>query len=171
MNRFSWISRGWCGTAHGWALLFLETIVSLEPQIWGKMCHPHQFIRFKSMAWVVWFFFVFFLFFLGKNLKLIFGTPFPQKNVIFIFVVRRPVPSKMVMSSKNNFSLLFWKILFYSKKLFNEKYSKRQCQRKWLYWLLSPDTLLRSKWSSTPTNGFFFGVFSKNTAFIEKLVL
>ncbi len=52
--------------------------------------------------------------------------PTPQK-VIFTFVVGRPVPLK------NNFSLLFWKIMFFSKKLLNEKYSKPQCLQKRLY--------------------------------------
>ncbi len=97
-------------TAHGWALLFLETIGPLKPQIWGKMCHPHQFITFKSDGTG--------FFFLGKNLKSVFGTPCPKKFVIFIFVVRHPVPPKMIMSPKNNFSLLFWKYCFIQKNNF-----------------------------------------------------
>ncbi len=41
------------------------------------------------------------------------GTPFPKKKIIFIFAVRRPVPSKMVTPPKNYFSWLFWKILVF----------------------------------------------------------
>ncbi len=46
--RFSWNSHGWCGSTHGWTLLFLETIGPIETQIWGKMCPQNQFFGFKS---------------------------------------------------------------------------------------------------------------------------
>ncbi len=39
---------GWCGSTHGWTLLFLETIGPTEPHIWGKMCSQNQFFGFKS---------------------------------------------------------------------------------------------------------------------------
>ncbi len=61
----------------------------------------------------------------------------------------------MFVLPKNNFSLLFWKILFFSKKLLNEKYSKPQCLQKRLYWFLSSDIPLPSKRSCPPTNWFF----------------
>ncbi len=82
-----------------------------------------------------------------KNLKTVFDTRFPLKKVIFIFLVRRPVPSKKVMHPKNNFSLLSCIILFFSKILLNKKYSKPQCLQKRIYWFLSTDTTLPSKQS------------------------
>ncbi len=48
LNRFSWNSHGWCGSTHGWILLFLEIIGPVESQIWGKMCPQNQFSWFKS---------------------------------------------------------------------------------------------------------------------------
>ncbi len=56
----------------------------LEPQIGGKMCHLHHFIRFKSDGM---------FFFLRKKLKISIQYPhFLKTNIIFIFVVQRPVP-------------------------------------------------------------------------------
>ncbi len=49
------------------------------------------------------------------NLKAVFGTLFPDKKVIFIFVVRRPFPKNGHAPHKINFSLLFWKIYFFEK--------------------------------------------------------
>ncbi len=53
-----------------------------------KMCPQNQFFSFKSNGMG---------FFWGKYLKTVFGTPFPKKKVIFIFVVRRPDLSKKVI--------------------------------------------------------------------------
>ncbi len=81
-----------------------------------------------------------------------------SEKVVFIFVVRRPVPSKMVTGPKNYCLWLLWKLLFFPKKLLNEKYSKPQCLRKRLP--------LPSKRLCSPTNGFsqFFSkiLLSKN---------
>ncbi len=60
-------------------------------------------------------------FFWRKNFKALFSTPFPIEKAVFIFVVQRPVPLKVVMASNIYFSQLFWKILFLSKKLLNEE--------------------------------------------------
>ncbi len=108
--------------------------------------------------------------FLGKNLKAVLGIPFPPKKVVLIFVIGRHVPSKIVMLPKNNFSLLFWKILFYSKKLWNEKYSKRLCLQGRLYWLLLPDAPLPSKLSGPSTNRVFTVFSPKKYCFFKKLV-
>ncbi len=123
--RFSWNSHGWCGSTHGWTLLILETIGPLEPHIWGKMCPQNQFFGFKSYG----------MGFLRKKLKNCIWYPIYQKKC---YIVRPSVLSKIVMPPKNNFSLIFWKILFFSKKLLNEKYSKRRCLQKRLYWFLQP---------------------------------
>ncbi len=94
-------------------LIFLETIVPVEP--YGDNVPPKQ---------VFWLSFSQYGGFCGKNLKAIFDTPFPTENVIFVFVVRQPIYWKMVVSHKNYFSQLFWKILFFFlKKLLNEQYS------------------------------------------------
>ncbi len=96
LNWFSWNSHGWCGSIHRWILLFLETIGPIEPHIWGKCATKTGFSGLSQMVWE----------FLREKLE----------NCIWYFiyfVVRRPVPLKMVMPSKNNFSLLFWKILFF----------------------------------------------------------
>ncbi len=91
-------------------------------------------------------------FFVKKTLKLYLVPYFLPKKVIFIFFVRLPDPSKMVMRPKNNFTPLFWKILFFSKKLFNKNYSKHRRLQKRLYGFLSPDAPLPSKRSYSPTN-------------------
>ncbi len=75
----------------------------------------------------------------------------PKKVVIFIFVVQRPGSLKNDHAPKNYFLWLFWKILFLSKKLLNEKYSKLQCLQKKLYWFLSQDAPLSLKQSCPPT--------------------
>ncbi len=49
-------------------------------------------------------------FFKGKNLKTVFGTPFLTEKVILIIVIRP------LVSLKNYFSRLFWKIFFFFQK-------------------------------------------------------
>ncbi len=83
---------------------------------YGEKCAPET--SFSGVSRTVW------VFLRKKNLKTVFGTQFTKKKVIFIFVVRPTVPSKMVTSPKNNFSLIFWKILFFSKKLLAKKIFK-----------------------------------------------
>ncbi len=56
-----------------------------------------------------------------KNIKTVFGSPFPTVKVIVSFVVQHPLPWKMAMSPKNYFSLLVWKILFVCFFFFFEK--------------------------------------------------
>ncbi len=53
--------------------------------------------------------------FQGKSFKKVLGTLFPTEMVLLIFAVRRFFTSKMVMSPKNHFSQLFWKISFFRK--------------------------------------------------------
>ncbi len=90
-------------------------------------------------------------FFCENNLKTVFGTLFPPQKKSYIHFRRPiPVPPKMVTLLKNNFSFLIRKILFFPKKLLNEKYSKRRCLQKRLYWFLSPDASRFSKRSSAP---------------------
>ncbi len=50
LNWFSWNSHAWCGSTHGWTLLFLETISQIEPLIWGKMGPQNQFFGFHSAS-------------------------------------------------------------------------------------------------------------------------
>ncbi len=54
--------------------------------------------------------------FWGKNVKAVFGTPFPIEKVIFIFVLQHPIPWKMAMSPKNYLLRLFWKKNFFFEK-------------------------------------------------------
>ncbi len=54
LNQFSLNSHGWCGSIHGWTLLFLQTIGPVKPQLWRKMCPQNQFFGFKSDG--MWFF-------------------------------------------------------------------------------------------------------------------
>ncbi len=142
----------WCGSTHGWTLLFLETTNPIEPQIWRKMCPQNQNV-------VLW----------EKNLKIVFGTLFFKKWLCSFLSSRFPVSSKWSCFPKIIFRRYFGKYYF-SKKLFNEKYSKRRCLQKRLYWFLLLDVFLPPKRSCFPTNGFF-SVFSKNTVFFVKLVL
>ncbi len=66
--------------------------------------------------------------FLRKKLKnCIWHLIYQKKKGYIHFCHSTPVPSKMVTSPKNNFSLIFWKILFFSKKLLDKKYSKCRC--------------------------------------------
>ncbi len=88
---------------------------------------------------------------------------------IHTYIYIPPFPQKWWRPPKNNFSLIYWKILFFLKKMLDKKYSKRRYLQKRLYWFLSPGAS-PSKEPCPPTNGFF-AVFSKNTAFFEKLVL
>ncbi len=158
--RFSWNSQGWCESTHGWTLLFLETIGPIELHIWGKMCHQKQFFGFKSDGTA----------FFEKKIKNCIWYPIYQKKCYIHFCGPTPRSLKNGDAPKNNFSLIFLKILFFSKNLLNKKYLKRQCLKKRLYRFLSPGAPLHSKRPWPPTNGFF-AVFSKNTAFFEKLVL
>ncbi len=115
---------------------------------YGGKCTPKTgFSGLSQTAWV---------FFWEKNWKTVFGTPFTKKKVIL----------KNGDTPKNNFSLIFWKILFFSKKMLHKKYSKRRCLKKRLYWFLSPCAPPPpSKEPCAPTNGFF-AFFSKSTAII-----
>ncbi len=102
-----------------WTLLFLETIGPIQPHIWGKMCPQNQFSGFKSDGMG---------FFWEKNLKTVFGTPFTKKKKGYIPFCRwTPRFLKNSDTHQNNFSLIFWKILFFSKKSLDKKYSKRRC--------------------------------------------
>ncbi len=49
-NWFSWNSHAWCGSTHGWTLLFLEIIGPTEPLIWRKMCPQIHFFSFHSAS-------------------------------------------------------------------------------------------------------------------------
>ncbi len=124
----------------------------------GKCAPKTSFSGLSQMVWG----------FLRKQFS-VFGTLFPTEEVIFTFEVRHPVPSKMVTPPKNNFSLIFWKILFFSKKILDKKYSKRRCLQKRLYWFLSPGAPLPLKEPCLPTNGFF-AVFSKILLFSKNLL-
>ncbi len=45
--------------------------------------------------------------FSGKNFKTIFGTPFPIEKVIFIFVIRHPIPCKMASPPQKKKKIIF----------------------------------------------------------------
>ncbi len=108
------------------------------------MCPQNPFFGFKSNGMG---------FFLEKTQKLYLVPHFPKKVYIH-FCCPTPVPLKMIMHPKNNFSLLFWKILSFSKKLLDEKYSKHRCLQKRLYCFLLSDVPISSERSCPPTNGF-----------------
>ncbi len=57
----------------------------------------------------------------------------PQKRFNLFLSFDACFAKKMVVSPKNNFSRLFWKISFFLKKLFNEKYLKPHFLQKRLY--------------------------------------
>ncbi len=99
--KFTWLVR-----IHTWMcqIVFWNND-PIKPLMWGgEMCPKTGFLAFDQPVWA---------FLKKENLKTVFGTPFPFGKVIFFFVVRRPVPRKMVMLPKNYFSWLFWKILFF----------------------------------------------------------
>ncbi len=54
----------------------------------------------------------------GNNFKTAFGTPFSIEKITFIFVVGHAIRWKMVMPSKNYFSQLFCKILYFWKNCY-----------------------------------------------------
>ncbi len=109
--------------------------------------------------------------FKGKNLKTVFGTLFPPKKGYIHFCRPAPAPSKIVMPPKIIFAVILENIVvFFSKKLLNEKYSKLQCLQKKVTLILVVRHPIHSKRSCPPTN-VFFTVLSENIAFFEKLVL
>ncbi len=94
----------------------------------------------------------------GKNFKAVFSTEFPPPlRVIFAFVVRHPIPRKTVVSPKNYFSLLFWKILFFLEKIIIRKLFKTSfLKKKFILIFVARHTLIlfSSKWSCPPINDF-----------------
>ncbi len=78
-------------------------------------------VRLKPVFWVS---FSPYGVFWGKNLRTVFGIPFLAEKIIFIFIIRRTVRSKMVMHPKNYFSRLFWKILHFLEKIVKWKIFK-----------------------------------------------
>ncbi len=105
-------------------------------------------IRFSAFIQPVWIFW-------GKNFKILFGILFPTEKVLFIFVVQRPSPSKMVMPSKNYFSQLFWKILFLIfEKIVKGKIFKTSFPTRKIPLIFVARCRLAWKWSCPPTNTF-----------------
>ncbi len=94
----------------------------------------------------------------------------------FIFVVQRPFPSKMVVSSQNYFSRLFWEILFFSEKIDKWKIFKTSFPTKNVTLIFVTRRALPLKEViSPPRNGFsqFFQkilFFQKNCFIIKHLV-
>ncbi len=91
--------------------------------------------------------------FWGKNFETIFNTPFPVEKVLSIFVIR------CSLCPKNYFSHLFWKILFFLRKIVQWKIFKTSFPSKKVILILvtrctlSPKTVMFShKW--------FFSIFS-----------
>ncbi len=121
----------------------------------GKGRGRHQVdLLHDETVWVFW----------GRSLKIVFGTPLPKKKIIFTFVARRSITSKIVMPPKNNFLLLFWGNIVFLKKQLNEKRVEPQCLPKRLYWFFRRPRY--SKRSCLPQMGF--SQFSKNTPFFRK---
>ncbi len=80
---------------------------------------------------------------LRKNFKTAFGTliPPPKKKVVFIFIVWRPVPSKMLFlfpTPKIVFRSYFRKSCFFLKKPLWKIFERRYLQKR-SYWFLMPD--------------------------------
>ncbi len=131
-------------STYGWTILFLETngphrTTDMGENVFQKPIFQLSFSRY-GFLW-------------RKNLKTVFDTLFPTEKVIFIFVIRWLIPSKMVVPRKIIFRCSFGKYYFFSKKLLNKKYSKPHFLLKRLYWLLSLDGPFPSKRSS-PINVF-----------------
>ncbi len=111
-------------------------------------------------------------FFEKKNFKNCIWYAISQKRRLYSFMSSgAPFPQKQ-SCPENNFSPLFWKILFFSKKLLNEKYSIRRCQQKRLYWFLSSDASSPQNGHVLPQMGFCsflqkIPLFSKNLFYIK----
>ncbi len=77
-------SHGWCGSTHGWSLLFLEIIGPTGPRMWGKMCPQNQFFGFKSDGMGVF----------EKKLKNCIWYPIFQKKLYSFLSSDAPSPRK-----------------------------------------------------------------------------
>ncbi len=102
----------------------------------------------------------------GKNLKTVFGTPFSTENVIFIFVIRRPVPSEVVRPPKIIFRSYFQTYCFFE-KIFEQRYSNFSAYKKvtLIFVARRPVPL---KQSCPYTNGFL-QFFKKILLFLKNL--
>ncbi len=113
LNWFSWNSHGWCGSTHGWTLLFLETIDPIEPPIWGKFVLKTNFLGLSQTVCS----------FLKKKLKNCIWYPFPQKR-LYSFCRLTLHLSKMVMPPSPQ------KKLFLAVVLENIGFFWKNCQMK-----------------------------------------
>ncbi len=158
LNRFSWNSHAWCGSTYGWTLLFLETTGPIEPPIWRKMCPQNQFFGFHSTG---------IEFFMEKTYKQYLVPHSPQKRFNSFLLSDAFFASKMVMSPKNYFSRLFWKIcfffVFFLRKLFSEKYLKPHFLQKKIILIFVTRCPLSLK-TAMFSHKWFFAIFSKNAA-------
>ncbi len=112
---------GWSAFTHGWTPLFLETIDPIEPLIYGKCVPKIGFLSFIKRYEDFW----------RKNLKTVLGGyPFSAEKVIFIMVVRRPFPSKMVRNGE------IAPMIHYEKFLMKEESSKINSPFLDNHWLL-----------------------------------
>ncbi len=91
------------------------------------MCSQNPFSGFYSANMDFFFFF-----FLGKNLKTVFGTPFPIEKVIFISVVQRPILSKIVIAPQK----LFFAVTYFRKYCFEKKLLNEKCSKTHLFYLI-----------------------------------
>ncbi len=101
LNWFSWNSHSWCGSTLGWTF-FGNNLFNRTTDM-GENVPPKLIFWFSVSRYMG---------FWRKNLKVVYGTPFPIEKVLFIFVVRHPIPWKMVMSSKIIFRSYFGKYIF-----------------------------------------------------------
>ncbi len=116
-------------------------------------------------------------FFMKKKLKINIRYQFSVEKVIFIFVIRRPVPCSLKngraspIPKKNCFSRLFRKVLFcfFSKKLLNEKHPKPHFLPKKVMLIFVARTALPFK-TVIFSHKRFFTVSSEPTAFFEQLI-
>ncbi len=92
-------------------------------------------------------------FFEKKNFKAEFGIPFPIEKVIFIFVIRHPIPWKMAMSPKNYFSGYFGKYCFFGKIVKWKIFRTLFLTKKFTLIFVTRHPFL-TKWSCLPINGF-----------------
>ncbi len=89
--------------------------------------------------------------------------------MLFIFVVGRPFPSKMIMPPKIFFHGYFGKYCFFLKKLTNEKYSEPHFLQKKLYRFCHQR--LPSSQTGHVLLQMIFAVFSEKYCFFQKTCL
>ncbi len=105
-------------------VLFLKTIVSIEPPIWGKMCPQNWFFGFHSAGME---------FFEEKTYKQYLVPHSPQKRFNSFLSSNTSLPEKWSCPPKIIFRCYFGKYVFLIKNCSMEKYLKPDFLQKRLY--------------------------------------